>query len=105
MGNIDPDTGFPVGEVKLKPRTAEKVKDKYKGDFSQITDPIRTRIIVETPAQERLIADRIAKKNTANEINYVLTNSAVRGIVSQLDYFDKDIANQNNYAGRPSTRP
>ena len=62
LGNIDPDTGFPVGEVKLKPRTAEKVKDKYKGDFSQITDPIRTRIIVETPAQERLIADRIAKQ-------------------------------------------
>ena len=62
IGDIDPATGFPVGEVKLKPRTAEKVKDKYKGDFSQITDPIRTRIIVETPAQERLIADRIAKQ-------------------------------------------
>jgi len=45
------------------------------------------------------IADRVANKNTANEINYVLTNSAVRGIVSQRDYFDKDIANQNNLEG------
>jgi type I restriction enzyme S subunit len=45
------------------------------------------------------VADRVANKNTANEINYVLTNSAVRGIVSQLDYFDKDIANQNNLEG------
>jgi len=61
-GDIDPETGFPVGEVKLKPRTAEKVKDKYQGDFSQITDGIRTRIIVETPAQERMIAERIAQQ-------------------------------------------
>jgi len=45
------------------------------------------------------VADRVANKNTANEINYVLTNSAKRGIVSQLDYFDKDIANQNNLEG------
>ena len=62
IGDIDPETGFPVGEVKLKPRTAEKVNDKYEGDFSQITDGMRTRIIVETPAQERMIAERIAQQ-------------------------------------------
>jgi type I restriction enzyme S subunit len=45
------------------------------------------------------IAKRVALKNTKNEINFVLTNSATQGIVSQLDYFDKDIANQNNLEG------
>ena len=60
-GEIDELTGFPVGEVKLMPRMIEKVNQKYDGDFSQITDPIRTRIVVETPQQEKLIAERIAK--------------------------------------------
>lgn len=59
-GEIDELTGFPVGEVKLMPRMIEKVNQKYNGDFSQITDPIRTRIVVETPEQEKLIAKRIA---------------------------------------------
>lgn len=35
-------------------------------------------------------------KNTKNEVINVFTNSASRGIVNQRDYFDKDIANQNN---------
>lgn len=42
------------------------------------------------------IADRVTKKNNENNVTYVLTNSAVQGIVSQLDYFEKEIANQNN---------
>lgn len=45
------------------------------------------------------IAERVAVKNVANEVNFVLTNSATQGIVSQLEYFDKDIANQNNLQG------
>ena len=39
---------------------------------------------------------RKTQKNNDNKINFVLTNSATEGIVSQSDYFDKDIANQNN---------
>jgi len=38
-------------------------------------------------------------KNTDEKIKYVLTNSATQGIVSQNEYFDKDIANQNNLQG------
>jgi hypothetical protein len=57
---IDPDTGFMTGEVKLKPRMEEKVAEKYNGDFSQITDAIRTRIIVDSVAQEDQIAKTIA---------------------------------------------
>ena len=38
-------------------------------------------------------------KNTSNSVNNVLTNSATKGIVNQEDYFDKEIANQNNLLG------
>lgn len=38
-------------------------------------------------------------KNKGSLIKNVLTNSATRGIISQGDYFDKDIANQNNLEG------
>jgi len=45
------------------------------------------------------LADRITNKNTACEVSRVLTNSAVRGVVDQLEYFDKDIANSDNLGG------
>ncbi len=45
------------------------------------------------------IADRIAEKNRSNKYKVVLTNSATQGIVNQRDFFDKDIANQNNLEG------
>lgn len=38
-------------------------------------------------------------KNKDNTIKNVLTNSATRGIISQGEYFDNDIANQNNLLG------
>ncbi|MCG8329982.1 MAG: restriction endonuclease subunit S [Chitinophagales bacterium] len=44
----------------------------------------------------RLVAYKVLDKNKDNNISFVLTNSAEKGIVSQKDYFDKDIANQNN---------
>jgi type I restriction enzyme S subunit len=42
------------------------------------------------------IATKSTIRNKANKINLVFTNSATQGIVNQRDYFDKDIANQNN---------
>ena len=45
------------------------------------------------------VAFKINKKNKDSAINVVLTNSATQGIVSQSDYFDRDIANQNNLGG------
>ncbi|WP_020530877.1 restriction endonuclease subunit S [Flexithrix dorotheae] len=45
------------------------------------------------------LATRVKDKNSDNSINYVLTNSATQGVVSQTDYFDKDIANQGNLDG------
>lgn len=42
------------------------------------------------------IADRITQRNSDNNVSRVLSNSAVDGVVDQRDYFDKDIANQDN---------
>lgn len=38
-------------------------------------------------------------KNKGSNVKTVLTNSATQGIVLQNDYFDKEIANQNNLEG------
>jgi type I restriction enzyme S subunit len=45
------------------------------------------------------IFSRKSIKNKGSLIKNVLTNSATRGIILQGDYFDKDIANQNNLEG------
>jgi type I restriction enzyme S subunit len=45
------------------------------------------------------ITERNANKNKENLVSFVLTNSATQGIVSQNDYFDREIANQNNLEG------
>lgn len=42
------------------------------------------------------VAVRVKTKNNSNGVKNVFTNSAVQGIVNQRDFFDKDIANQNN---------
>ena len=44
--------GEPFGTIKGIPRIVEKTRDKYKGDISALTDPIRQRIVVNTPAEE-----------------------------------------------------
>jgi len=76
VGDFDVETGFPAGEVKNKERMIEKVYEKYEGDFSQITDGIRTRIVVETPAQEKLVAERIAKLFPTVDGERVLMNKS-----------------------------
>jgi hypothetical protein len=45
------------------------------------------------------LTQRCTQKNANNVLSRVLTNSAVRGIVDQGDYFDKDIANVDNLDG------
>ncbi|MCU8487706.1 restriction endonuclease subunit S [Vibrio vulnificus] len=57
----------------------------------------------EFPDWERIGLGKLAKKsstkNKENNVNIVLTNSATQGIISQNDYFQKDIANQDNLDG------
>jgi len=45
------------------------------------------------------IAEKRNTKNKAMEIKTVLSNSATLGIVNQVDFFDKEIANPNNING------
>lgn len=45
------------------------------------------------------VFERKTEKNLDNLFTNVLTNSATRGVVNQEDYFDKEIANQNNLLG------
>lgn len=45
------------------------------------------------------IATKVNIKNRKLEVDLVLTNSAVDGIVSQRDYFERDIANKDNLSG------
>ena len=49
---IDRLTGSPIGTVKMPERIAEKAATKTGADVTNITDPIRTRIIVKTPEEE-----------------------------------------------------
>lgn len=51
----------------------------------------------EYPLQK--LAKKVTLKNKDNNISTVLTNSATKGIVSQADYFDNDVANANNLSG------
>ena len=45
------------------------------------------------------LTERITKKNNNLDSDRVLTNSAVRGVIDQRDYFDKSIANSENIDG------
>ena len=62
IGKIDGATGQPIGKVKKIPRMVEKARDKYNNDVSQLTDPIRTRVLIETPADEEAFV-KILKQN------------------------------------------
>ena len=45
------------------------------------------------------IADKVSEKNKNNEYNEPLTNSAEQGIISQKDYFDREVVNEDNLDG------
>ena len=42
------------------------------------------------------IANKISKRNKENNITNVISNSALHGLISQREFFDKDIANNDN---------
>ena len=51
------------------------------------------------------VSKKVTTKNTDGALNETFTNSAERGIVSQLDYFDHDITNEANVNGYYVVRP
>lgn len=60
--------------------------------FPGFTDPWEQRKLGE-------ISDKVTEKNTENFYDETLTNSAEFGIVTQRDFFDKDISNAKNLNG------
>ena len=51
------------------------------------------------------MAKKVVEKNKSGEFKEVLTNSAENGIISQRDFFDKDIANKKSLNGYYVVRP
>jgi type I restriction enzyme S subunit len=60
--------------------------------FPEFTDPWEQRKLGE-------ISDKVTEKNIGNFYNETLTNSAEFGIVTQRDFFDKDISNAKSLNG------
>lgn len=50
-----------------------------------------------TPLKE--ISFKVTEKNVSKEYKVVFTNSAELGVIDQRDYFDRNIANDNNISG------
>ena len=66
--------------------------------FAGFTDPWEQRKLGD-------VSKKVTTKNTDGALNETFTNSAERGIVSQLDYFDHDITNEANVNGYYVVRP
>ena len=65
------------------------------------TPNIRFKGFADDWEQRKLseIADKVTEKNRNNEFSEPFTNSAELGIISQRDYFDREVVNQENLDG------
>ena len=85
------------------------------GDFEQAKSRVcqsegayvSVRPLASSWEQRKLgdVSKKVTTKNTDGALNETFTNSAERGIVSQLDYFDHDITNEANVNGYYVVRP
>ena len=101
-------------DIALHQRMSDKQKE-LKANLLQMMFPrngekipeVRLAGFAEDWAQRTLedISDKVTEKNKAREFTETLTNSAEYGIISQSDYFDKDISNINNIDGYYVVRP
>ena len=74
---------------KMFPKSGESVPEVR---FPGFTDAWEQRKLGE-------ISEKVTTKNQDMVVNEVFTNSAEYGIISQQDFFDKDIANSNKVDG------
>ena len=58
---IDSYTNQPFGTIKMPARIVEKARTKTGNDVTNITDPIRTRIVINTPEEEEIVAKILAQ--------------------------------------------
>ena len=59
---IDVDTGFPKGQVKKPVKIDQKAAWKYDNDVNQVTDAIRTRILVKNTDEAERVVKELQKK-------------------------------------------
>ncbi|MBG9982222.1 restriction endonuclease subunit S [Aerococcaceae bacterium DSM 111020] len=57
--------------------------------FCDFSEPWKQRILGD-------ISEKVTQKNTNLSVTETFTNSATKGIISQSDYFDKNISNEKN---------
>ena len=74
---------------KMFPKNGESVPEIR---FEGFTDAWEQRKLLE-------IADKVTEKNKNNEFFEPFTNSAEQGVISQKDYFDREIVNDENLNG------
>ena len=74
---------------KMFPQNEQKVPEIR---FEGFTEAWEQRKLKE-------IADKVSEKNKNNEFSEPFTNSAEQGIISQKDYFDREIVNNENLDG------
>ena len=74
---------------KMFPKEGQTVPEVR---FEGFTDAWEKRKLSE-------IADKVTEKNKNNEFSEPFTNSAEQGIISQKDYFDREIVNNENLDG------
>lgn len=66
---------------------------------NKIEEIIRDEEAVWEQRKLNEIADKVSEKNKNNEFSEPFTNSAEQGIISQKDYFDREIVNNENLNG------
>ena len=91
----------------MTPEIKKRIKQIQRGEVPEGYKKTRAGII---PAewQEKDLSDVLkkqTKKNADNSVNNLLTNSATRGIIRQTEYFDKQIANDENKEGYYIVKP
>lgn len=82
---------------KVKKAMMQKTFDQT-WRFEGFTDPWEQRKL-------SFISDKVTIKNKENKYKETFTNSAEYGIISQLDFFDKDISNSKNLSGYYIVKP
>lgn len=83
--------------VTAKKNMLEKMFSKDGSNYPEI----RFAGFKEIWEERRLgeISEKVTEKNKSNKYSETLTNSAEHGIISQRDFFDKDISNEKNLDG------
>lgn len=91
----------------MTPEIKQRIEQIKNGEIPEGYKRTKAGIIPEKWEIKKLsdVLKKQTQKNTDNEIQNVLTNSATQGIVCQTEYFDKQIANNENTSGYYIVKP